>query len=115
MNLITYCKSCKNDIKIKSNASTRPDLQMEKGDEFKVNCENCGKIEIKHVNDIKAEPNNILILIGVVLGIFASIVLWQLYGAIGVISMVIPILFWKQQTNAIKAFNTYSIRKKRIN
>ena len=115
MNLITYCKSCKKDIKIKSNASTRPDLQMEKGDEFKVSCKSCGKTAIRHVNEIKAEPDNILILSGVAIGVFATIILWQLYGAIGVISIAIPILIWKQQINATRVFNAYSIRKKRIN
>jgi len=55
MKLVTRCKSCNKDIRIKSGASTRPDLQMEKGDEFNVNCQNCGKILKKHVNDVKAE------------------------------------------------------------
>lgn len=112
MNLVAYCKSCKKDIKIKSSAPTRPDLQMEKGDEFNVNCQNCGKVEKKHVNDIKAESNNMVILIGVVIGILASIFLWINFGAIGTLSMVIPFLFWQQQMSATKSFNSYMIRRK---
>ena len=57
MQLYTHCNSCKSTIKIASKAATRPDLQMEKGDEFTVNCQNCGAMQKKHVNDIKAEPN----------------------------------------------------------
>jgi len=112
MNLYTYCKSCRKNIKIKSNAETRPDLQMEKGDEFSVNCQNCGIIEKKHVNDIKAEPNNIIIIIGIGIGIMATIILWLYFGAIGTVSMLIPILFWQQQMNLTKSFNSYMIRRK---
>lgn len=112
MNLYTHCKSCKRDIKIKSSASTRPDLQMEKGDEFIVNCQNCGKMEKKHVNDIKAEPSNTIIFIGVGVGILSTIFLWIYFGAIGIVSMMIPVLFWQQQTSATKSFNSYLIRRK---
>lgn len=112
MKLSTYCKSCKKDIRIKSNASTRPELQMEKGTEFNVNCQNCGKVEKKHVNDIKAEPNNILILIGAGIGIIATIILWNFYGAIGTISITIPVFLWRQQMIATKVFNSYMVRRK---
>ena len=112
MKLITYCKSCKKDIKINSNASTRPDLQMEKGDEFNVNCQNCGIIEKKHVNDIKAEPNKTIILVGIGVGILATVFLWIYFGAIGTVSIIIPILYWQQQMSATKSFNSYMIRRK---
>ena len=100
MNLYTNCKSCKKEIKIKSSASTRPELQMEKGDEFNVNCQSCGKMEKKHVNDIKAEPNKMILLFGVIIGILATIFLWVFYGAIGTVSIIIPVLFWQQQMNS---------------
>ena len=112
MNLYTHCKSCKKDIKIKSSASTRPDLQMEKGDEFNVNCQNCGKMKKKHVNDIKAKPNNMIILIGVGIGVLVTIFFWIYFGAIGTIGIIIPILFWQQQTSAAKLFNSYMIKRK---
>ncbi|TLX73441.1 hypothetical protein E9993_15105 [Labilibacter sediminis] len=112
MKIVTHCNSCKADIKIKTSASTRPDLQMEKGDEIKVDCLNCGNTENKHVNDFKAEPNQKLILISVGLGIVATAILWNFYGAIGTISISIPLLFWKQQINATKAFNSYMIRRR---
>jgi len=112
MNLYTYCKSCKKEIKIKSSASTRSDLQMEKGDEFNVNCLNCGKVEKKHVNDIKAQPNNTIILIGVGLGVIATVILWNMFGAIGTVSIAIPLLFWQQQMATTKTFNSYMVRRK---
>lgn len=112
MVLYTNCKSCKATITIKSNASTRPDLQMEKGTEFNVNCSECGSIEKKHVNDVRAEEGKQIVFIGVVLGVIVTIVLWRLFGAIGAVSMVIPILFWKQQINATKIFNSYMVRRK---
>ncbi|WP_417291080.1 hypothetical protein [Corallibacter sp.] len=112
MKLVTYCKSCKKDTRIKSNAATRPDLQMEKGDEFNVSCQNCEKVEKKHVNDVKAEPNNTIILIGVGIGIIATIILWSLFGAIGTVSVIIPLLFWYQQMDATKGFNSYMIRRR---
>ena len=112
MNLYTHCKSCKKEVKIKSNASTRPELQMEKGDEFNINCQSCGKREKKHVNDIKAEQNNIIILIGAGIGILATIFLWIYFGAIGTVSMIIPMLFWQQQMSSTKSFNSYLIRRK---
>lgn len=112
MNLYTNCKSCKKDIKIKSNASTRPDLQMEKGDEFIVNCLNCGKTEKKHINDIKAAPKKTILWIGVLIGILATIYLWMIYGAVGTVSIIIPLIFWQQQASSVKGFNGYMIRRK---
>ncbi len=112
MKLVTRCNSCKKDIRIKSSASTRPDLQMQKGDEFNVNCQNCGKMNIKHVNDIKAEPNHIITLIGIAIGIISTVVLWDMFGAIGTVSTIIPIFTWYHQMDATKGFNSYMIRRK---
>lgn len=112
MKLTTRCSSCKKDVRIKSGASTRPELQMEKGDEFTVNCQNCGKLEKKHVNDIRAEINNQIIFIGIGIGILSTVILWSMFGAVGTISITIPIIFWYQQMDAIKGFNSYKIRRK---
>ncbi|MDO6738968.1 hypothetical protein [Wenyingzhuangia sp. 2_MG-2023] len=112
MNLYTDCKSCKKEVRIKSYAVTRPDLQMEKGDDFNINCKNCGTFEKKHVNDIKAKPNNFVILIGIVIGIVVTFFLWTIFGAIGTIGAVIPILFWQQEMKATKSFNSYTIKRK---
>ncbi|WP_158975342.1 hypothetical protein [Cellulophaga sp. L1A9] len=112
MDLLTYCTACKRDIKIKSNAETRPDLQMEKGDTFQVNCNNCGTSEKKHVNDVRAEKSNLIILIGAGIGLLVTILLSVYLGLIGTIGLVIPFLFWKQQTGTTKSFNGYMVRRK---
>ena len=111
MNLYKHCKSCKEDIVIKSSSATRPDLQMEKGTEFQINCQNCGNIEKVHVNDIKGEPNKKMILIGLVLGVIATAIMWIFFGAIGTLGAIIPLLFWQQQMNASKTFNSYLIKR----
>lgn len=78
MTLVTACTSCKEEIKIKSNALTRPDLAMEKGDEFGINCPHCGKYQKKHVNDISARQNNFIIIGGIGLGIIVTLIMWNL-------------------------------------
>ena len=112
MKLYARCKSCKNELKIKSNAQTRPDLQMEKGEELKLNCLNCGKVDKVHINDIRAEQNKRIILIGLIFGIIATIVLWYYFGAIGTVSAIIPVLFWQTEMKSVKAFNSYLIKRK---
>ena len=111
MKLFTKCNSCKEEILIKSNASTRPDLEIERGEKFVVNCTSCGRNLEKHVNDIKAKENNFFIIGGVVLSIIVTLVLWNFFGAVGTISGAIPILIWKQQNNAVHAFNSYRVRR----
>lgn len=112
MKLYTNCQSCKKDIVIKSSAQTRPDLQMEKGEELTVNCLNCGKVEKKHVNDIKAESNSFILLLGLVIGTIMTSILWFFYGATASIVFAIPLIFWQQQMKATKSFNSYMIRRK---
>lgn len=112
MNLYTTCRSCKENINIKSDATSRADLQMEKGDELKVNCQKCGKIDKIHVNDIKAESSKIIIFIGLMLGIFVTVFLIYFYGVIGTVSAIIPLFFWQQQMKSARTFNSYMIRRK---
>ena len=112
MKLYTTCLTCKNDIKIASSASTRPYLQMEKGDNFRVDCKHCGKIYNKHINDIKAKNNPLFLMIGLIVTLFVTAILWIYLGAIGTVTIIIPILFAKQEQEAVKAFNSYTIRRK---
>ena len=79
MNLYTVCRSCKQSNNVKSNAITRPDLQMEIGDEFSFNCTKCGNMDKVHINDVSAEPNKKIILIGLILGVVSAIVLFFFY------------------------------------
>lgn len=112
MNLYTYCRSCKKEVKVKSSTETRAELEREKGEEFNVNCQNCGNIEKKHVNDIKAKPNKIILLVGIIIGIAVTLFLWVYFGAIGTISGIIPILFWNEQMKSSKIFNSYMLGRK---
>ncbi|MDO1501384.1 hypothetical protein Q2T40_14715 [Winogradskyella maritima] len=112
MRLTTHCSSCKENIKIKSSASTRGDLQMEKGDEIKVNCPQCGKVEKKHINEIRAEANNFIIVGSIILCLVVTAFLWYYFGAIGLVGFAIPIIVWYQQMNATRSFNLYRIRRK---
>jgi len=112
MNLYVTCNSCEETVRIKSSASTRPDLQMEKGEEFTVNCTESGKIVKVHVNDVIAEVNKVIIIIGLVLGVIATVFLWNYFGAISTVSGIIPILFWQQEIRAVKSFNSFMIRRK---
>jgi hypothetical protein len=85
---------------------------MEKGTEFEVNCKQCGTSEKKHVNDFKAESSKSIIIFGVVIGIFATAVLFYFYGAIATLTFAIPLIFWQQQLKATKAFNSYLVRRR---
>ena len=112
MNLYVKSTSSSEITRVKSSASTRHELQMEKGDEFTVNFPKTGKIEKVHVNDVMAEVSKVVILIGLVIGVVATIVLWYFYGAIGTLSGLIPVLFWRQEMQAVKSFNSYTIKRK---
>ncbi len=109
-----YVKSNSSDelVSIKTSASTRPELQMEKGGEFAVNFPKTGKNEKVHVNDVFAEINKVTIGIGLIIGILVTLVLWNYFGAIGTISGVIPVLFWQQEMKAVKSFNSFMIKRK---
>ena len=75
--------------------------------------ENNGNIEKKHVNDIKATPNKIILLVGIIIGIVVTLFLWIYFGAIGTISGIIPILFWNEQMKSSKIFNSYMLGRKK--
>ncbi len=111
MNLYTYCKHCKKNIKIKFRDLSRPELQIAKVDEFYVKCHYCGKIEKKYATDFKTESNIAIVLAGIAIGISARIFLWMHFGTAGTMSAIIPILFWKDQLNETRSSNSYLLRK----
>lgn len=124
MKLYVKSVSCDEKMRVKSNASTRSELQMEKGDEFTINCPKSGKIVKVHVNDVMAEVNKLIILMGLIIGITVAVIiwtnyielggvkLWRYYGMVGTIVGLIPILFWRQEMRAVKAFNSFLIKRK---
>lgn len=98
MNLYSKCIDCKNEIKIKSWASTRVDLKMKYGDKIEIKCKACNKTKKYHVNDLRARESKIAALIGLMVMIIGTpiilILLWDyiwqsgLYGAFGLISII---------------------------
>ncbi|MGJ8744658.1 hypothetical protein [Polaribacter sp.] len=112
MNLYTVCRSCKESNNLKFEAITRPDLQMQIGSEFDFKCAKCGNSEKVHINDVSAEPNKKIMRIGLIIGIVLAIFLFYFYGAIAMVSIIIPFLFWQVEIQSIRSFNGYMIRRK---
>ena len=111
MTHLTPCKSCGYEIKIKSLAATRSDLEKDKGEILKLNCPNCGTNQERHVNDVKAKASKLLVIGAIVISVVVTAVVWTFLGAIGSISGTIPVLAWVQERNAVKAFNSYKVKK----
>lgn len=112
MRLSTTCISCHKSFKVKARARTRPDLQKKKGDYLKLTCPNCARQQEKHVNDIQAEPNAALIMLGISMTVLIGIFLWKLYGGLTSLILIIPFIVWQQDFSRCKAFNGYRILRK---
>ena len=94
-------------------ASTRSDLEKEKGENFEVNCQNCGSRYLVHVNDVRAKENKYTTLFGIALGTLAAVLLWRFAGVFSMlIGGFIATLIWRQQTDAVRAFNSYIVRRR---
>ncbi len=109
MKLITQCNYCSSEIKVKSYAPTRPDLEMHKGEKFKVTCSQCGRPQEKQANDVRAIASNIILIGGVVISIVVTVLLWKMLGAIGTVSIIIPILIYNSELRAVALFNSYRV------
>ena len=107
----TKCPGCKSEQVLKASANTRGDLQMKFGNEVKQNCSNCGKMYNAHLNEVKAKVDKRIIIAGVIVSVIATAFLWFMFGAVGVVSGVIPIIFWKQQESQVSSFNRFKIKK----
>jgi len=107
MKLVTPCQYCDTPIKVKAYAATRPDLEMLRGETFKVTCEKCGQSQQKYVNDVWAIPSPIIIYGGYLIGAVVTILLWTMLGAIGLFSFLIPVLISNSESNAVAMFNSY--------
>jgi len=110
MKLFTKCKYCKEDILIKSNSNTRPELRSEIGDTAKYKCKKCNQTTERHVNEVRARVNEGVIMWGALLGVAVTGILWFLLGAIGTISIIIPLYIYKGQSNSASAFNKYLVK-----
>lgn len=110
MGLYTDCSSCSKEVKLKESAGTRPELQEKIGSSYAFVCPKCSKSNTKTINQIYAKPNKIISLIGLLLGIVVTVLLWDILGAVGTISGAIPIGIWKYQENLCRDFNRYRIK-----
>lgn len=109
MLVFAKCPSCKEHVIIKTNSSTRPELSQEKGDNFMVNCQNCGKNFSQHINEIRAKANYKFLLITILISLLVSVVFLFLFGLIGTLTITVPIAIAAQQDQSVHAFNSYRI------
>lgn len=112
MKLEYRCPSCKATNYYMPVIATRGDLHMKIGDNFDANCRSCNSKEKVHINKITAVQNKKLILIGAAIGLITAVILWSIFGAIGTVSLVIPILFMTVESSATNSFNKYMIRRR---
>jgi hypothetical protein len=112
MRLTYRCSSCKRENYLKENAETRPDLQLQiGGNEVRVNCKFCGKIDKKHINRITAKSDKRVLIIGFFVGVIVSIGLIYLFGFIASLAFSIPIMVWRYESDVAHKFNSYAIRR----
>ena len=109
MKIVSKCPACKEEVVIKANASTRPDLAQIKGETFSVNCSHCGKNFTTHVNDVYAISNQKIILMGWILGAVVTIVTIFFIGFIAVATFALPIIIVQTQRSQTHAFNGYRL------
>ncbi len=112
MRLQYNCTSCRNTNYFRPVVATRGDLQMKMGDEVEVKCEFCKEMQKKHINKITAVADKRMLIVGGILGLVSAIILWLSFGAIGVVTAVVPILIGVYESNAANSFNKYMIRRK---
>ena len=111
MKLQYYCgfKSCgkSNSMKVKSN--NRFDLTNEIGEEINERCKYCGNHTKRHINRLRAEPNNTIIIGGVILAGIITALLWD-FGFISTLSASIPVAIWANENKKAGTFNKVLIR-----
>lgn len=112
MKLYTICRTCNQEVRIRSMSSTRPDLEREKGEEFEINCMQCGSRYHIHVNDVSAKESNMIIALGIGLSVVATVFLWNYFGAMSTLSAILPGLIWGQESKSVRNFNSYKIRRR---
>lgn len=121
MKLYARCKKCKSDIYLKTVASDRFKLAKKVGEKVRLQCESCGNEQMTSVNDIKAEENKMINLIGVLIFLIGTVVIliliWpylnrssSVYVISGLISpIIIPFMVYqglhKSQYHRVHYFN----------
>jgi hypothetical protein len=110
MKLSYRCSSCKKDNTIKTKAYDRHGLLMERGsNEFNERCIHCGHFTKKHINRLYAEGDYTLVLIGAVVALVATILLWR-FGLISTLTFTIPFWFWIEMKKKASTFNKTMVK-----
>ncbi|MEE1961678.1 hypothetical protein V1387_03200 [Allomuricauda taeanensis] len=124
MRLVYTCSVCKAQNYFKPKSGSRADLQIKFGNEVKVNCVNCGKLEKKHINKISAVVDNRIVVGGFIIGLCVLILIgsytfifdrplayWKFFALAGGTLSGIPVYLWNMENKAVGNFNRYAIRK----
>ncbi|GAA3605711.1 hypothetical protein Q4Q39_11605 [Flavivirga amylovorans] len=110
MKLSYYCSSCKKENYLKTSAPDRYAFLIEYGkNEINERCKHCGNHTKKDINRLHAEPNNIIIVGGVILAIIITVFLWD-FGFVSTLSGTIPIGIWVDQNKKTNLFNRSRVR-----
>lgn len=104
------CPSCHENTPFKTMATDRVELEKEKGEFIPAQCGHCYQQLRVHVNDIKAEPNKVILGAGVGAGVVATAALWQL-GFIAFAAGALPVMVYGAQLKAVDTFNGYKISR----
>lgn len=105
MKLSYRCSSCKKDNTIKTKAIYRHGLLMERGNnEFNERCKHCGHFTQKHINRLYANDNYSFVIIGFVIALISTILLWD-FGFISTLTFTIPIWLWIEMKKKCSSFN----------
>ena len=64
-----------------------------------------------HVNDVKAKVDKRIILVSIVIALVVGVILLFFLGAIWLFMLLLPMVFWAQQEQAVSAFNRYKIKR----
>ncbi|MCL6266737.1 hypothetical protein [Flagellimonas myxillae] len=112
MRLTYTCAACKRQNFLREKADTRPELQQKVGrDEIQVNCDNCGKLDKKHINRITAVVDQRVTAVGLAIGGVVSFILIYLFGLIATITLSFPIIVWRYESENAHKFNSYAIKR----
>jgi len=123
MKLILICKNCRGELKLKNSVNDRAELARERGDKFKLKCEECSKEDKYHVNDVKAKESKLIALIAFGVFIFGTGTIGYLLrdylfklntpynvlaiGGILLIPSVVYMIMTKQERDNARRFNQY--------
>jgi len=82
------------------------------GDEVRVNCDYCGKLDKKHLNRITAVADKRILIIGFFSGAILSLILIYFFGLIAALILSLPIIVWRHENENAHKFNSYAIKRK---